>query len=256
MRVPSPGSPSDFADIARAFAEVQQVLPTLEAVAGNVPEVVGCQWVSVAVMDAIKERPSQLAASTDRDLALTIASIAVEAGSSPGTDAFEGGTVVVCNDLRHEVLYATYAQRMVRRTPVRAVLAVPLRLREETVGVLTCYGSRAGSFDEPAVSAAQVLAIHAAIAIVGAREGERADNLEVALLRSRTIGAALGILMERYKIAADESFSVLKRVSSHLNRPLASVAAELLQTRVLPGVAGRKSQERLTDARPHRPGAP
>jgi GAF domain-containing protein len=231
-----PGTPGDFAELARVMAERQQVLPTLEAVEAGALKVVPCQWVSVAVMDRITPRPARLAVSTDPALASTIASIASAAGASPGITAFEEGAVVVCNDLATEWEYAAYAHEMVARTPVRAVLAIPLVLRDETVGVLTCYASRARAFDDGAVSQASVLAVHAAIAVVGAREEDRAVNLELALLRSRTIGAALGIVMERYKVTAEESFQVLRRLSSHLNRPLAAVAAELAETGTLPGL--------------------
>jgi GAF domain-containing protein len=231
-----PETPGDFADLARVMAEREQVLPTLEAVEASALKAIPCQWVSVAVMQRITPRPARLAVSTDPALASTIASIANAAGASPGITAFEEGAVVVCNDLATESGYGTYARNMVARTPVRAVLAIPLVLRSETVGVLTCYAAQPGAFDHGAVSQALVLAVHATIAIVGAREEDRADNLELALLRSRTIGVAMGMVMERCAITADESFAVLQRLSSTLNRPLGDIAGELVRTGTLPGL--------------------
>jgi AmiR/NasT family two-component response regulator len=58
----------------------------------------------------------------------------------------------------------------------------------------------------------------------------RIANLEVALQSARTIGAAMGILVERHKITADAAYAKLTSASQHLNRKLREVAEELVQT--------------------------
>jgi anti-anti-sigma factor len=59
-------------------------------------------------------------------------------------------------------------------------------------------------------------------------------NLEIALVTSRTIGMALGILMERLKLSSEESFAVLVEASQQTHRKLHDVAAELAFTGELP----------------------
>ena len=64
----------------------------------------------------------------------------------------------------------------------------------------------------------------------------RADNLELALRNSRTIGAAVGILTERLRLPADVAMDRLRELSQHDNRKLADLAAELVETGTLPGM--------------------
>ena len=51
------------------------------------------------------------------------------------------------------------------------------------------------------------------------------------------IGQAQGILMERFKITGDAAFQVLVRASSHTNRRVTDIAADLVSTGVLAGPA-------------------
>ena len=55
-------------------------------------------------------------------------------------------------------------------------------------------------------------------------------GLEVALLTRDIIGQAKGILMERYRITADEAFELLRTASQHKNRKLRDLAEELAST--------------------------
>ena len=59
---------------------------------------------------------------------------------------------------------------------------------------------------------------------------ERADNLEVALVNSRRIGMAMGILMERHRMTVDQAFDQLRVISSRRNVKLSEVAAEIVYT--------------------------
>jgi AmiR/NasT family two-component response regulator len=48
------------------------------------------------------------------------------------------------------------------------------------------------------------------------------------------IGAAQGIIMQRYDMTLEASFEVLRRYSSHSNRKLRDVAQLVVDQRVLP----------------------
>jgi AmiR/NasT family two-component response regulator len=61
-------------------------------------------------------------------------------------------------------------------------------------------------------------------------EERRADTLQTALNTRETIGEALGILMERERISADQAFDILRRASQHLNIKLREVAQDLVDT--------------------------
>jgi AmiR/NasT family two-component response regulator len=50
----------------------------------------------------------------------------------------------------------------------------------------------------------------------------------------KLVGQAMGILMERFDLNADQAFAVLRRYSQDTNTKLRDVAHELVQTRKLP----------------------
>ena len=60
------------------------------------------------------------------------------------------------------------------------------------------------------------------------------EHLQAGLQSARTIGAALGILMERMKISMNEAFDVLVYVSQHDHQKLRDVAERLVFTGELP----------------------
>ena len=71
----------------------------------------------------------------------------------------------------------------------------------------------------------------------GANELGRIAELEVevehlrrALLSRDVIGQAKGVLMERFKVTADEAFALLVRASQHQNLRVAELARGLAET--------------------------
>ena len=59
---------------------------------------------------------------------------------------------------------------------------------------------------------------------------ELAVNLQEALQASREIGMAMGILVERHKLTAEQAFDQLRGASSRRNVKLRDVAKEVLYT--------------------------
>jgi hypothetical protein len=115
------------------------------------------------------------------------------------------------------------------------VLSVAIRVHDTTVGVLTMYAAEPGAFHPEAVERARRLSEHAALAIAADISGDRADNLEVALRNSRTIGAAIGILTERLRITSEDAFDRLRQASQQGNRKISDLAAELVETGTVSG---------------------
>lgn len=66
----------------------------------------------------------------------------------------------------------------------------------------------------------------------------RIAELEEALRTNRSIGAAVGIVMERFELDAETALAYLKRLSSHHNLKLRDLAAHLVETRTLPSDLG------------------
>lgn len=63
---------------------------------------------------------------------------------------------------------------------------------------------------------------------------QEAANLRTALGSNRTIGMAIGRVMERWQLPQDAAFAVLRRYSQDSNRKLHDIAADLVATGKLP----------------------
>jgi signal transduction histidine kinase/DNA-binding response OmpR family regulator len=63
-------------------------------------------------------------------------------------------------------------------------------------------------------------------------------QLRDALQSNRTTGTAVGMVMTRYELDAQQAFKVLVRISQQNNRKLHDIAEELVRTGALPGVPG------------------
>ena len=68
------------------------------------------------------------------------------------------------------------------------------------------------------------------------RDRTRAANLEIALETNRDIGMAMGIVMARHLVSAEEAFHLLRRVSQLEHRKLREIANDVVLSGCLPGV--------------------
>ena len=73
---------------------------------------------------------------------------------------------------------------------------------------------------------------------------DMADNLQVALESRAVIDQAKGVLMERYKLSADQAFQLLAQASMHANRKVRDIAEHLVLTGELPGAPPRRAAGR------------
>lgn len=86
---------------------------------------------------------------------------------------------------------------------------------------------RIGTLEGPVDVHALLIAELQAEGLVGA---EREANLELALRSSRTIGAAIGIVMVKADVREFEAFQILRKVSMDRNKKLRDLADEVLLT--------------------------
>ena len=114
---------------------------------------------------------------------------------------------------------------------VGSMMCFQLFVEGDQLGAMNLYARRPGAFDDDSAELGQMLAAHAAVALAGA---EHEDNLRKGISNRDVIGQAKGILMERYKLTADQAFGVLARASQELNRKLVDVARELSDTGAVP----------------------
>jgi hypothetical protein len=164
-----------------------------------------------------------------------------ELASGPCVDVLCSERPLVAPDLRRSSEWPDFGPRAAE-LGVLSMLSYRLHLENaedeqdrHVLGGMNFYAREAGAFDlDRAQPLLQVLASFCALAIWGGSMADHARSVEAALTSSRDIGAAQGILMERYKVSRDEAFGLLAVSSQRTNRKLRDVALHLVETGEVP----------------------
>jgi len=186
----------------------------------------GCDRAAIGMLEGDSFHS---AAATD-DVMRLIDRLQGEVGEGPCLEASTDAIVQVDNDLTDGSKWPRLARIVVEQTPVRAMLAVPLLYDDgERSGALDVFADTAGAFTDESIGQAAVLASFASVALAGARQSERASQLEEGMATNREIGAAVGILMATHSISSADAFDMLSKASQRLNRKLRDIATGIVQ---------------------------
>lgn len=181
------------------------------------------------VMSVVGKREVDTISATD-DLPHKVDQVQFETGQGPCLTALYQDRTISVPDLGAETRWPRFAARA-RSLDVGSMLSFQLFVEGDDLGALNLYAPEPHSFDEDSHHVGLLFASHAAVALA---EAQQRDRLVQAAHTRDLIGQAKGILMERYKINADQAFSVLVRVSQQSNRKLRDLAEELATTGNLP----------------------
>ena len=211
------------AEAARTIHQSRNLGETLhniaEAARASVP---GFDQVGISVMH--RNGSVETMAATG-DLVLRLDEIQYDLGEGPCVDTLRDADIVTAPHLRHDQRWPRYVPRALDQG-LKSQMAVKLYLDDEgTLGGLNLYSTQSEDLHPDAGHVADLFAAHAAIALGNARQRE---NLNEALHSRKTIGQAIGILMERYQMNEDRAFAFLVRASSHGNIKLRDVAQEIV----------------------------
>jgi PAS domain S-box-containing protein len=205
---------------ARFFTEVAQICQEIIAPAAAVSVVVGAPASPTTV-------------ASDSQLAQAMDGLQIQADEGPCHQAWERGEVVVTHRLDEDPRWPELV-RMAARERVASVLAIPVSLADETVGVVNAYATEPGIFADLDTHTTELLAAAVAAVIHQVLERDRLTRLnaqlEEALTSRAVIDQAKGILMARYGYDPDQAFQHLVRVSRRRNIKLRDLA-RLLATR-------------------------
>jgi GAF domain-containing protein len=168
-------------------------------------------------------------AATDPVVA-ELGALQMEFGDGPDVPVVSDRLSVVVSDTRTDTRWPTWAARA-SAMGIRSLVSSRMYTDQETIGTLSAYSEHPDAFDTDDQAVAQMLALHAAVALDNARKVER---LWLAVDARKRIGEAQGILMERFDLSADQAFAVLVRYSQRNSVKLRAVADRLGETRQLP----------------------
>jgi GAF domain-containing protein len=217
-----------LAEMLSATALLLQAEPDLETtlqsvVAVTLSNVPGVEYASITALDKGR-RPFTPAASAQLVEAVDTVQYSLREG--PCLSALHEHSTMLVDDLAEEDRWPRFAPRAVE-LGIRSMLSLQLFVHAGSVGALNLYASSRRAFGADSVAIGQLLAAHAAIAIVAARN---AQEMRQALSTRDMIGQAKGILMERHQISADAAFGLLVKASQDSNRKLRQVAEMVTAT--------------------------
>ena len=163
--------------------------------------------------------------------------IQYELSSGPCVDAILSATVFRTGDVANDPRWPEFGRRAHAETGATSMLSFRLFYetdadRERLTG-LNLYSTRANAFDDTSQAIATVLATHGAQTLAAATAREKASQLERALVNSREIGMAIGVLMATHKVTQDNAFALLRVVSQNTNRKVIDLAHEVIDTGTL-----------------------
>jgi GAF domain-containing protein len=168
----------------------------------------------------------------------------IQNAEGPCLDCFNTGRVVGNDNLSGESPWPQFAAESIRNG-FPSVCAVPLRLRDATLGCLNLFMSEPVGLSDAEIALAQALADVASIAMVQDQATRQAavreGHLQHALTSRIVIEQAKGMLAERTGVDMDEAFHRLRKFARDNNRGLTEVAESM--------VAGRLAVDAISEQR-------
>jgi transcriptional regulator with GAF, ATPase, and Fis domain len=177
-------------------------------------------------------------AVTTGQLALDLDEVQYSRGHGPCLHAATVSEPVGIEDMRTDDRWPDFGAAAVQCGCLSS-LSLPLPLHEAVSGALNIYARSPAAFDEESRAFAGRFASYGAVVagnmLVYESALDRAKNLEAALTSRAVIDQAKGILMERFKLTADQAFRALAQVSMETNTKVRDIAERFIETGELRG---------------------
>lgn len=220
-----------YADIGRELIRPGSRTDALGAVARVAStRIPGVEWASIT--EGVNGRFSTVAATDERARAAD--EIQYELGAGPCVDAILADTTFRTGELGQDGRWPEFGRRAREAHGVRSMLSIRLYLEDDPrIAGLNLYSTGADAFDDEAETVGSLVATHGALAIAAATARDEATQLRTALVNSREIGMAMGVVMTTYKVTRDQAFDLLRIASQNSNRRLADIATEVVDTGAL-----------------------
>lgn len=168
---------------------------------------------------------------------LLVETIQLAADAGPCIDSFLTATVISVPDIARAPAEWEPFKRAALAGGFRSTYAIPLRLRDTTIGSVNLLRTDTGELNPHDIRAAQALADVATIGILHERTMRATETtreqLQLALNTRVTIEQAKGVLAHTHGISMEEAFEMLRHYARSRQLSLTSVAEQLVARRLI-----------------------
>jgi transcriptional regulator with GAF, ATPase, and Fis domain len=227
MNVPERRIAEAFVELADTRVAEFDLLEFLHRLCLRCVELLGADAAGLLLADAHDMLNVVIAASNEQARTIELLELQREEGAC--IDAYRTGQPVQCPDLTdaHQ-RWPTFADAA-SQAGFTYVHALPMRLREHTIGALNLFGTAPTHLGDDELAIAQALTDVATIGILHERASHRHEPLQHTLNGRITIEQAKGALAHRRNIPLAEAFTQLRTYARNHNRRLLDVATAVIE---------------------------
>lgn len=171
-----------------------------------------------------------VASTSERSQLISLLQLRVDEG--PCVDAYNSGAIVAVDNIASTYARWPHFATSAAAVGYQAMYAIPMRLRDETIGSLNLFSDRVGPMPLADTTIARALTDVATISILQERALRESDiareQLQRALDSRVLIEQAKGVLSHLEQIEMDEAFTLLRHRARSSGRRLSVVAKEII----------------------------
>jgi GAF domain-containing protein len=222
-----------FAKLADTLVVGYDVVDLLQMLVDSCRDLLGATAAGILLAD--EDGELEVVASTSESSRLVeMMQLGAEAG--PCIESYFSGQPVVVTDIDASPPEWTRFRQSAIEQGFGAVYALPLRLRETTIGTLNLFQSDPGPMDDDDVTAARAFADVATIGILHERSLRESsliqEQLQNALNSRILIEQAKGVIAHKHTVSMDDAFTLLRTYARTNQRGIAEVAADVVGRRL------------------------
>lgn len=235
MTTPRGSSGQDNAKLAQAFVELADTLVSdfdvvvfLQHLSDSCVALFGLSSAGVMLQD--HQTALQVIASSD-ERGRTLELMELQNREGPCLDAFRTKVAIQAAGPDAEARWPIFAAHA-RTAGYRSFAALPMRLREQTIGALTMFSADERVLDRDDLTNAQALADIATIGLLNERTVREArlvaEQLQRALTSRVVLEQAKGVVAVKLDCDVDRAFHVMRSYARSNNLRLSDIAREVV----------------------------
>ncbi|MGO4594271.1 GAF and ANTAR domain-containing protein [Leifsonia sp. 2TAF2] len=219
-----------FAVLADTLVEDYDVVELLQTLVETCSSLLGASASGVLLAD--ENGDLDVVASTSEATRL-VEVMQLGASAGPCIESFRTGRVVSVPDIRDVPEHWSAFRDKALELDFRAVHAIPMRLRDTTIGTLNLLRTEPGELPEDDLVAAKAFADVATIGILHERalahSSQVRAQLQTALDSRVLIEQAKGVVAYRRRISVEEAFTVIRQYARSHQARLSAVAQAIVE---------------------------